>query len=201
MDHHHQHPEPETHPDEHPQSQHLPWPQHAWSAAESFPSTDVSGKGDLVLAIPDHLHHPAIPPSESHVITDHFPPVDPHVFTSLSSEWECEESLDDVPAHPQQDDHHHHNHSTEEQEDGGSAQRVLFGDLTWSRGIFSPDGKGGMSFRFVSSDMDTHTDDLDPAEGVMSISESDLHAAVGSQVDDPLAVKVEETAPQATDHT
>eukprot|EP00177_Eucheuma_denticulatum_P001837 GFKZ01003281.1.p1 GENE.GFKZ01003281.1~~GFKZ01003281.1.p1 ORF type:complete len:341 (-),score=48.13 GFKZ01003281.1:457-1398(-) len=173
----------------------VPWDHHAWSATvDSFPSTDVSANPDLVLTVPEQVPDAAVTPAaQSHVITDHFPPVDPHVFTSLSSEWECEESLDEVPSQPPHSEQLDGQVSCDDasEERGGGVQRALFGDLTWSRGIFSPDGKGGMSFRFVATDVDAHTDDQEPVDGVMRISESDLYAAVGSQRDDPLDDKAE----------
>lgn len=144
-----------------------------------------------------------------------FPPQCAEQFDSSPADWECSETLDSAvdqqvddppliarpggggkerirslnrPSCPtgDSDDTSGYTVSTK----SGVVHRVVLGEPNWSRGIFSPDGHGGLAFRFVGNETQSsgsHEGDICEKGSSLSISESDLYEAVGSQIDEPFA--------------
>lgn len=73
----------------------------------------------------------------------------------------------------------------------GVVHRVVLGEPNWSRGIFSSDGHGGLTFRFVGNEPQSCASseaDMFKKGSSLSISESDLYEAIGSQIEEPVAL-------------
>lgn len=170
------------------------------------------------------IYPSSIDPPPHHIfrqepLTDAFPPQSVHHFTASSGDWECPETLQTVPdengriapfiATPlsggretnhsvdslpfvtgDADDASRHTVSTR----GAVVHRVVLGESNWSRGIFSPDSRGSLTFRFVgtetqSCETDNGDDALCKLHSSLSISESDVYEAVTEgQVEEPVVL-------------
>lgn len=174
-------------------SLHLPYLPHThiaptaenrcYTAASSYPSTAPS----------DFLPPPLPPPPFA---APHCVPV-----PESDNDWRCSETLEPsctatspqrpttAASSPPRPRGHHtdcpatasHTVSTKGM-GGGGVHRVLFGAPNWSRGIFSPDPKtGAMSFRFLGHDASEAS--AERVGSSLSITESELYNAVGSQIE------------------